>query len=368
VKKYAVIITTFLIIMAGANAQAERIKDLAEIAGVRENQLVGYGLIVGLDGTGDQTSQTPFTIQSLKSMLSKFGISIPDNVNPQVKNVAAVTLHATLPAFAKPGQKIDVTVSSLGNAKSLRGGSLLMTPLRGADGLVYAMAQGNLVVGGMGTSGSDGSKITVNIPSVGRIPNGAFIERRAPTRFGDEVSIVFNLHNPDFTTSKRVADSINTAIGAGTARPIDSASIKVSAPRSQEQRVMFVSILENLTLEPGAAPARVIINARTGTVVIGQYVRVSAAAVSHGSLTVTITERPIITQPGPLSGGETAIVPVSEIALKEEINRMFLFEPSVSLSEIVNAVNQVGAASGDLGAILKALKQAGALRAELIVI
>ena len=347
---------------------AERIKDLASVAGVRTNQLVGYGLVVGLDGTGDQTSQTPFTIQSMKSMLAQFGITLPPNVNPQVKNIAAVVVNAELPPFAKPGQFIDVTVSSLGNAKSLRGGSLLMTPLKGANGIVYAMAQGNLIVGGFGTSGSDGSKITVNVPSAGRIPNGATVENASPTPFGNEDSLVLNLNGPDFTTAKRVADAINTEVGMGTARPIDASSIHVDAPKSYAQRVAFVSLLENLTLEPGESSARVIINSRTGTVVIGQHVRVTSAAVAHGNLTVTITEQPAVSQPGPLSGGGTVVVPTSDIAIDQEKNRMFLFNPGVSLDEIVRAVNQVGAAPGDLVAILEALKEAGALRAELVVI
>jgi len=365
------LLTPFLlatIFMAGA-AQAERIKDIANVAGVRANQLVGYGLVVGLDGTGDQTSQTPFTIQSMLSMLAQFGITLPPGSNPQLKNVAAVSLHTNLPAFAKPGQLLDVTVSSLGNSKSLRGGSLLMAPLKGADGQIYAIAQGNLVVGGFGAGGSDGSRITVNIPSVGRIPGGATVERAAPTSFGSEDSIVLNLHGPDFTTSKRVAEAINSAIGMGTAYPIDASSIKVNAPRSHAQRVIFLSIVENITLEPGEASARIIVNSRTGTVVIGRHVRVTSAAVAHGSLTVTIVEQVAVSQPtGPLSGGSTVVVPASDIAISQETNRMFMFSPGVSLNEIVQAVNQVGAAPGDLIAILEALKEAGALRAELIVI
>jgi len=368
--KYKLIVKACLALalLISGTAYAERIKDLASVAGVRSNQLVGYGLVVGLDGTGDQTSQTPFTIQSMKSMLAQFGITLPPNVNPQVKNIAAVIVHAELPPFAKPGQTIDVTVSSLGNAKSLRGGSLLMTPLKGADSVVYAIAQGNLIVGGFGTSGSDGSKITVNVPSVGRVPNGATVENASPTPFGSEDTLVLNLNGPDFTTSKRVADAINTAIGMGTAQPIDASSIQVNAPRSFAQRVDFVSMLENLTLEPGETSAKVIINSRTGTVVIGQHVRVTSAAVAHGSLTVTITEQPVVSQPGPLSGGTTVVVPASDIQVEQENNRMFMFNPGVSLDEIVRAVNQVGAAPGDLVAILEALKEAGALRAELVVI
>lgn len=361
----------FLLLLAVAampQARAERIKDIATVAGVRSNQLAGYGLVVGLDGTGDQTSQTPFTVQSLKNMLLQYGITLPPNVNPQLKNVAAVTVHAELPPFAKPGQTLDVTVSSLGNAKSLRGGSLLMTPLKGADGQVYAMAQGNLVVGGFGAEGSDGSSITVNVPSAGRVPNGATVERPAPTTFGMRDTLVLNLHRPDFTTAKRVADAVNTAIGMGTAYPMDGSSVQVNAPRSQAQRVNFVAMVENLTLEPGMASARVIINSRTGTVVIGNHVRVTPAAVSHGSLTVTISEQPAASQPGPLSGGQTVVVPTTEIEIEQQANRMFVFEPGVSLNDIVQAVNQVGAAPGDLVAILQALKEAGSLRAELIVI
>lgn len=349
-------------------AHAERIKDVATVAGVRSNQLVGYGLVVGLDGTGDQTSQAPFTSQSLRTMLQQFGVALPPGVNPQTKNVAAVSLHADLPPFAKPGQNIDITVSSIGNAKSLRGGTLLMAPLRGADGQVYAVAQGNLVVGGFGAAGSDGSKITVNVPSVGRVPNGATVERPAPTRFGSEDALVFNLHRADFTTAKRVADAINEAVGLGTAQPADANAVRVQAPRNASQRVAFLSLIENLTLEPGDAAAKVIVNSRTGTVVIGSHVRVTPAAVAHGSLTVTITERATVSQPAPLSGGTTAVVPASDVTIQENGERMFVFNPGVSLDEIVRAVNQVGAAPGDLVAILEALKEAGALRAELIVL
>ena len=358
----------FALVLFTGWAHAERIKDVAVVDGVRINQLVGYGLVVGLDGSGDQTTQAPFTVQSMKSMLAQFGIVLPPNVNPQLKNVAAVAIHAELPAFAKPGQTIDITVSSLGNAKSLRGGSLLMTPLKGADGEVYAIAQGNLAVGGLGVSGSDGSKITVNIPSVGRIPNGATIERSSPTSFGELDTLVFNLHTSDFTTSKRLADTINATIGAGTAQSLDASSVRVNAPQDQSQRVSFISVLENLTLEPGEMAAKVIINSRTGTVVIGRHVRVMPAAVSHGSLVVTISERARVSQPEALSGGNTAIIPTANIQVAEENRRMFLFDAGVSLDEIVRAVNQVGAAPGDLVAILQALKESGALRAELIVI
>nr|WP_127476401.1 flagellar basal body P-ring protein FlgI [Sulfurivermis fontis] len=361
----AILALTLLLPVA---AQAERIKDLAAVAGVRSNQLIGYGLVVGLDGTGDQTSQTPFTVQSLKSMLAQLGITVPANVNPQLKNVAAVMVSAELPPFAKPGQTIDITVSSIGNAKSLRGGTLLMTPLKGADGQVYAIAQGNLVVGGFGASAKDGSKITVNVPSVGRVPNGASVERAVNNPFAVGTSLYLNLHTADFTTATRLAQAINDVIGPGTAEPADATSVRVNAPRDAAQRVSFVSLLENIELQPGEAAAKVVVNSRTGTVVIGQNVRVSSAAVAHGSLTVTITEGATVSQPAPMAGGQTAVVPASDIAIKEESDRMFLFNPGVTLDEIVRAVNQVGAAPGDLVAILEALKQAGALRAELLVI
>lgn len=366
--RYSVVVVALALSVLSPWASAERIKDIASIAGVRSNSLVGYGLVVGLDGTGDQTSQAPFTVQSLKSMLAQFGISLPPDVNPQLKNVAAVAIHAELPAFAKPGLQIDVTVSSIGNAKGLRGGSLLMSPLKGADGRVYAVAQGNLIVGGFGAEGSDGSKVTVNIPSVGRIPNGGTIERLSPTLLGGDDSIVLNLHTQDFTTAHRVAETINALMGPATAHPLDSASVHVIAPQDPAQRVSFVSIVENLTLEPGMAPARVIVNSRTGTVVIGSHVRVMPSAVTHGSMTVTITEKASVSQPGPLSGGSTVVVPASDVAVEQAANRMFMFNPGVSLGDIVRAVNEVGAAPGDLVAILEALKGAGALRAELIVI
>ncbi|MDJ0750709.1 MAG: flagellar basal body P-ring protein FlgI [Woeseiaceae bacterium] len=349
---------------------ADRVKDLASVAGVRDNQLAGYGLVVGLNGTGDQTTQTPFTVQSIVNMLVQFGVTIPPGTSMQLKNVAAVTVHAELPPFAKPGQSIDVTVSSIGNAKSLRGGSLLMAPMRGADGNVYAIAQGNLVVGGFGASGNDGSSVTVNIPSAGRIPNGATVERAVASDFLTRENIVLNLHSPDFTTSKRLAEQINDTMGPGTAASVDAVSVAVRAPQDPGMRTAFVAALEELEIEPGEVQARVIVNSRTGTVVIGSNVRVSPAAVSHGSLVVTISERPFVSQPvAPFSdAGETVALPDSDVTIQQEEASMFLFEPGTSLNEIVQAVNQVGAAPGDLVAILEALKQAGALRAELVVI
>ncbi|MCG8425954.1 MAG: flagellar basal body P-ring protein FlgI [Chromatiales bacterium] len=348
--------------------QAERIKDIAAIAGVRTNQLIGYGLVVGLDGTGDKVNSSPFTEQSLRSMLNQLGVVVPPTTKINPKNVAAVSLSAELPPFSKPGQKIDVTVSSVGDAKSLRGGTLLMSPLKGADGQVYAVAQGNLVVGGLSAAGADGSKITINIPSVGRIPNGATVERGVHSPFAEGNYLTLNLHSSDFTTAQRVVDSINEAVGPGVAQALDASSVRVSSPTNPAQRVSFVSLIENLQVNPGEAAARVIVNSRTGTVVISNQVRVTPAAVSHGSLVVTISENPQVSQPEPLAGGVTAVVPDSTVDVEESSSRMFLFDPGVSLDEVVRAVNQVGAAPSDLVAILEALKQAGALKAELLVI
>ena len=345
----------------------ERVKDVASVSGVRDNQLIGYGLVVGLDGTGDQTTQTPFTVQSLNNMLGQLGLT-PDAGNPQLRNVAAVMVTAELPPFAKAGQRIDVTVSSMGNATSLRGGTLLMTPLKGADGQTYSIAQGNLVVGGFGAEGTDGSRITVNVPSVGRIPNGATVEREVPTAFAQGDHVTLNLHRPDFTTANRLVQTVNDTFGQGVAHALDGSSVRVRAPSNPDHRVGFVAELERLPIERGAPPARVIVNSRTGTVVIGSSVQVTPAAVSHGSLTVTISEAPQVVQPAPFGEGETAIQPDTDIAIEEGDNTMFLFDPGTSLDEIVRAVNNVGAAPGDLVAILEALREAGALRAELVVI
>jgi flagellar P-ring protein FlgI len=357
-----------LAMLAIGCAHAERVKDLASVNGVRNNQLVGYGLVVGLDGTGDQTSQAPFTVQSIINMLAKFGVTIPANANPQLKNVAAVTVTAELPPFSKPGQTIDVTVASIGNAQSLRGGALLMTPLRGADGEVYAMAQGSVVVSGFGVSGKDGSRVSVNVPSGGRVPNGATVERTVASNFTTDPGVVLNLNTPDFTTATRVTDGINKLLGEGTAETLDAVSIRVRAPKDASARISFVAALQELQVEPGEAPARVIINSRTGTVVIGSLVRVTPAAVAHGSLSVTIKEATNVSQPNAFSKGETVAAADSNISIDQPTARMFVFNAGVNLEEIVRAVNQVGAAPGDLVAILEALKQAGALRAELLVI
>lgn len=358
-----------LTLLSNPEARADRIKDLAAVAGVRSNQLVGYGLVVGLDGTGDRTTQAPFTTQSLISMLDRLGVTLPPGTDLQLKNIAAVVVHAELPPFAKPGQRIDVTASSIANAESLRGGTLLITPLKGLDGQVYAVAQGNLAVGGLGTSGQDGSRVSINVPSVGRIPNGAMVERTVPTQFAGNDYLQLNLHRPDFTTANQLASSINALLGSGTALPIDPTSIRVSAPASASDRIAFLSTIENIEVTPGEAPARVIINSRTGTVVINSQVRVSPAAVSHGSLVVSITEDYDVSQPQPFSeGGTTVVTQQSNIEISQDSRRMFLFKPGVELNDIVRAVNEVGAAPGDLVAILEALREAGALRAELLVI
>ncbi len=348
------------------SAFPERIKDISSIQGVRNNPLVGYGLVVGLDGTGDKNS--PFTQQSFKSMLKQFGINIPAGQSVDLKNVAAVALSAELPPFMKPGQKIDVTASSIGSAKSLRGGTLLMSPLKGADGKVYAIAQGNLIVSGFGAEGKDGSKVSVNMASVGRIPNGATVERtvESPFYLGDR--IVYNLYRPDFTTAKRFAQAINHTLGSASARPLDASSVEVHAPKNPSTRVDFVSLLENIQVTPDLHQAKIVVNSRTGTIVIGQYVTVKPAAVTHGNLTVTITENPIISQPNSLSGGETTVVQNSAIKVSEENSRMFLLGGGTSLRSIIRAVNAVGAAPGDLMAILEALKEAGALEGDLVII
>jgi len=356
---------TLAFCLVSFDLSADRLKDIANVQGVRSNQLVGYGLVVGLGGTGDNT---PFTSQTFRNLMTKFGITIPNGVDPKAKNVAAVSIHAELPPFAKPGQKIDITASSLGDSKSLRGGSLIMTPLKGADGRVYAMAQGSLIVGGFGAEGADGSSIKVNVPSVGRIPNGATVELAIASPFHRGDTLTFDLHRADFTTAMNVTERINDLLGPSTAYAQDASSITVKAPRDASQRVSFLSMLENLNVETGEEAARVVINSRTGTIVVGRNVKVLPAAVTHGSLSVTISESVGVSQPNAFGEGETVVVPQSEVSAQQEPSRMFQFGPATTLSQIVQAVNQVGAAPGDIMAILEALKQAGALKADLIVI
>ena len=365
------VVLAFISLLLSFQAAAQRIKDLASIQGVRSNQLVGYGLVVGLPGTGEQS---PFTEQSFRTMLRNFGISLDANTKPKIRNVAAVAVHAELPAFAKPGQTIDITVSSVGEASSLQGGTLLQTFLRGVDGEVYAVAQGSLVVSGFGAQGGDGSRIVVNTPTVGRIPNGAMVERSVPSGFANGDTLTLNLHYPDFSTAKALADTINQRLGAQPengyiiAKPIDAASVRVTAPRDVGQRVGFLATLENFEFTPADAPARVVINSRTGTIVIGSDVRLLPAAITHGGLTVTISENQQVAQPNAFADGETVVTTQSIVDVDLADSRMFKFEPGVTLDQLVRAVNEVGAAPGDLMAILEALRQAGALRGELVII
>ncbi len=345
--------------------QAARIKDVSEVAGVRSNQLSGYGLVVGLPGTGETT---PFTDQSFNAMLQNFGIQLPAGTKPKTKNVAAVAVSATLPPFTKQGQHIDITVSSIGSAKSLRGGTLIQTFLRGLDGKVYAVAQGSLVVGGFSAEGLDGSKLVGNNPTVGRIANGAIVEQEVPNPFSRGDHLTFNLFESDFTTAQRMSDAINQFLGPDMAAPIDATSVRVRAPRDVSQRVAFLSTIENLEFDPAEGAAKIIVNSRTGTIVVGQHVKLKPAAITHGGMTVSIRENPTVSQPNPFSGGETVVVPDSQIEVTEEDSRMFKFNPGITLDELVRAVNQVGAAPSDLMAILQALKQAGAIEGQLIII
>jgi len=357
----AVVASLFL-----APVHAERLKELASIQGVRDNPLIGYGLMVGLDGTGDQTMQTPFTTQSLNNMLQQLGITIPQGVNMQLKNVAAVMVTATLPSFARPGQNIDVTVSSMGNAKSLRGGTLLMTPLKGVDGMIYAVAQGNMVVGGAGAS-ANGSKVQVNQLSSGRIPAGALVERTVEAAVGAEGTFSIELNRSDFGTTQRAVDAINRQFGSGTAEAIDARSIRVRAPEPQ-QRVGFLARLEDLEVTPTQAGARVVVNARTGSVVMNQAVRVKDCAIAHGNLSVVINTEPVISQPGAFSGGSTVATQTSQISVNQGGGAIQMVRGGASLSDVVKGLNSLGANPQDLVSILQAMKSAGALSAELEII
>ncbi|MEV3826218.1 flagellar basal body P-ring protein FlgI [Aeromonas caviae] len=347
-------------------AHASRIKDLASVEGVRSNQLIGYGLVVGLPGTGEKNNA--FTEQTFRTMLNNFGIKVPDNIKPKIKDVAPVAIHADLPPFSKPGQTIDVTVSAIGEAKSLRGGTLLQTFLKGLDGRVYAVAQGSLVVGGLGAEGADGSKVVVNTPTVGRIANGATVEREVPNSFSQGDTITFNLNRPDFTTARRLADVINDLVGPNTAQAMDATSIKVFAPRDPAQRVSYLSTIENLEVDPASESAKIIVNSRTGTIVIGSEVKLRPAAISHGGLTVTIAENQQVSQPNPLAGGQTAVTNNSTINVQQDPGRMFKLDTGATLDDLVRAVNQVGVAPGDLMAILEALQQAGAIQGQLVIL
>jgi flagellar P-ring protein FlgI len=348
-------------------AQAVRLKEIAAVQGVRTNQLTGYGLVVGLDGTGDQTTQTPFTTQSVQAMLQQMGINMPAGTAMQLKNVAAVLVTATLPAFAQPGQAIDINVSSMGNAKSLRGGTLIATPLKGADGQIYAMAQGNVVVGGAGAS-AGGSKVQVNHLSAGRIPEGATVERSVPTPWLQGSTIQYDLRADDFNTAREVANAINRVKGNGTAEAISGRSVAVNLPMQPGERVAFMADLENLTIDRAAPSAKVVINARTGSVVLNQAVTVGACAVAHGNLSVTISSTPIISQPNPMSQGQTVVAQKSSIQINQEPGALIQMPAGTQLTDVVKALNALGANPQDLLAILQAMKVAGALNAELEVI
>ena len=358
-----------------SQAKADRLKDLVSFAGIRSNQLLGYGLVVGLDGTGD--SATNVTLQSMASTISQFGLKVGTS-DLSAKNAAAVMVTAELRPFTKVGQTINVTVSSMGKAKSLRGGTLLMTALKGADGKIYAIAQGNLAVGGFGVEGKDGSSLSVNIPTVGSIANGATVERMVDTPFIRNSNFVMNLHQGDFTTANRIVDEINKIFGPNVAKALDKTSISVRAPQEPGQKVPFMSLLENIQVKPADPVARVVVNARTGTVVIGGDVRVTPAAVSHGSLTVKVQEK-TTTTPGTTTTTQNANTTVtnttaaatnedSELSAGAEPVSAFVFDAGTTLSDIVDAINAIGTNSADLVAILEALREAGALRAQMIII
>ncbi|MES2743751.1 MAG: flagellar basal body P-ring protein FlgI [Pseudomonadota bacterium] len=352
---------------AATPARAERLKDLASIAGVRQNQLMGYGLVVGLDGSGDQTTQTPFTVQSVVSMLQQLGVNLPQGTSLQLKNVAAVMVTTALPAFAQPGQMLDVTVSSMGNAKSLRGGTLLMTPLKGADGQIYGMAQGNVLVGGVGAQ-SGGSSVVVNHLSVGRISGGATVERAVASALGQGNLIRLELNQTDFATASRVVEAINNQFGSGVAAALDGRVIRVQSPGDSDQRVAFIGTLENLNVTPSPLAAKVILNARTGSVVMNQAVTLDTCAISHGNLSVSVSVEPQVSQPNPVSGGQTVVTQTAQIDIKKEPGKVMLLKGGANLAEVVKALNAIGASPQDLLAILQAMKAAGSLRAELEII
>jgi len=369
VTKRPTLVTFLLLLLASvglsAPAHAERIKDMGQFQGLRANQLTGYGIVVGLAGTGDDSLD--YSTLGLKGAVSRFGLTLPAGVNPALKNAAAVMITAELPPFAKPGQRLDVTVSAIGKSKSLRGGTLVLAPLYGADGQIYAMVQGNLVIGGLGVDAADGSKLTVNVPSSGRIAGGATVERAVDTGFATTDQLTFNLHQFDATNAQRVADAINKSL-PGSAVMLDGASIAIRAAVGGDERMRLMSRIENLEVIRSEPPARVIVNARTGTVVINGAVRVGTAAVSQGKLTVSIKESPTVVQPAPFSRGETAVEQSSDIGVDQEYRPMMLVKSTASLSQLVDAINRMGVPPGDLVAILEALSQAGALTAELVII
>jgi flagellar P-ring protein precursor FlgI len=366
VKTLQALLLSLAVVLAPIS-HAARIKEVASVAGVRSNPLTGYGLVVGLDGTGDQTTQAPFTGQSLTAMLQQFGVLLPQGVTMQPRNIAAVMVTASLPPFAQPGQQLDINVSSIGNAKSLRGGTLIATPLRGADGQIYAIAQGNLIVGGAGAS-AGGSKVQINHLSAGRIPSGALVERSVPTPIAQGDILQLDLNSSDFATARAVAQAINKAKGAGTAQAMDGRVVRVKAPNTPDDRVAFLADVENLAVDMAPAAARVVINARTGSIVMNQAVTLSACAVAHGSLSVTINSTPVISQPNALSGGQTVVTEKADISIRQDPGSLIQLPAGARLSDVVKALNSLGATPQDLLAILQAMKSAGALNAELEVI
>ena len=372
-KKFIILILVFIFNLNN-NLFADRLKDLVSIAGIRSNQLLGYGIVIGLNGTGDST--TNLTLQSIQSLISQFDIVVSTS-DLTAKNAAAVMVTADLPAFSKPGQALDVTVSAIGKAKSLRGGTLLMTPLKGADGELYAIAQGNLAVGGLGVEGADGSSVSVNIPTVGRIPRGATVEKMVESPFIRSNNLVLNLNQGDFSTANIISEKINEIFGPDVAVPLDATSIKVRSPEDPGQKVSFVSLLENIEVEPARPKARVVVNARTGTIVIGGDVKVTPTAVTHGKLTVSIQEDTAVVSEAQgamqnanstVAGTAATTAQDTQIAVEEENAKAFVFDTGTSLSDIVDAINEVGASAADMVAILEALREAGSLRAELIII
>lgn len=363
--KWLAILAVLIVALIPTGASAERIRDLGQFEGLRANQLTGYGVVVGLQGTGDDN--LAYVTEAMRGVSGRLGLQLPPGVNPNLRNAAAVIVTAELPAFSKPGQRIDITVSTIGQARSLRGGALVLTPLYGADGQIYAMAQGNVAVGGLGVSGRDGSQVSVNVATVGRIADGASVERSVQTGFDREGTLRFNLHEADFLTASRVRDAINAQF-PGTARIADGVSIELTLPLGNDQRAAKLAMIEMLDVTPAQTAARVIVNSRTGTVVINQAVRLSPAAVSHGKLVIRIDESPRVVQPAPFANGETAVEEASEITIEERSDNVALLPAAASLSEIVDALNLLGVGAADLVVILESLKQAGALQAEMVVI
>jgi flagellar P-ring protein precursor FlgI len=363
----ALVVAFLLALLFVVPAHATRLKEVAAVQGVRSNQLVGYGLVIGLDGTGDQTTQAPFTTQGLQSMLQQLGVTLPAGTTMQLKNVAAVIVTASLPAFAQPGQAIDIDVSSIANAKSLRGGTLVATPLKGADGQVYAIAQGNLIVGGAGAA-AGGSKVTINHLSAGRIPEGATVERAVPTPLSQGDTLELDLNSADYATARAVANAINTSKGAGIARAVDGRVVKVKAPADADARFGFLADLENLNIDLAAPAAKIVMNARTGSIVMNQAVTLAPCAVAHGSLSVTINSNPQVSQPAPNSNGQTVTTDKTDIAISAQAGSLVNMPAGTKLADVVKALNALGATPQDLLAILQAMKAAGALTADIEVI